>query len=152
VIEWYKDLARTLDYVETRADLDSSRLAYYGFSWGARLGPLFLALEPRLKTGILVAGGLKFARALPEADPFNFASRVTAPVLMVNGRYDYFFPLETSQEPLLRLLGTPPQDKRHVVLDCGHAPPDAAVAKEVLDWLDTYLGPVHSAAGAGGRP
>jgi formylglycine-generating enzyme required for sulfatase activity/predicted esterase len=149
VIEWYKDLARTLDYVETRADLDSSRLAYYGFSWGARLGPLFLAIEPRLKTGILVAGGLKFARALPEADPFNFASRVTVPVLMVNGRYDYYFPLETSQEPLLRLLGAPPRDKRHVVLDCGHAPPDAAVAREVLDWLDRYLGPVGSPAGPG---
>ncbi|PYY03704.1 MAG: hypothetical protein DMG64_06910 [Acidobacteria bacterium] len=142
VLDWYKDLARTLDYLETRSDLDSSRTAYYGFSWGARLGPLFLAVEPRLKAAVLVSGGLKFARALPEADPFNFVSHVRVPVLMVNGRYDYFFPLETSQQPLLRLLGTPTQNKRHVVLDCGHAPPSVPLAKEVLPWLDRYLGSV----------
>jgi len=142
VIEWYQDLARTLDYVETRADLDSSRVAYYGLSWGARLGPLFLALEPRLKAAILVGGGLKFARAFPEADPFNFAPRVKVPVLMVNGRYDFYFPLETSQEPLLRLLGTRPRDKRHVLIGSGHLPPDTAIARETLDWLDRYLGPV----------
>ncbi|HJW99977.1 MAG TPA: SUMF1/EgtB/PvdO family nonheme iron enzyme [Terriglobales bacterium] len=142
VLDWYKDLARTLDYLQTRSDLDSSRIAYYGFSWGARLGPLFLAVEPRLKTAVLVSGGLKFARTLPEADPFNFVSHVRVPVLMVNGKYDYFFPLETSQQPLLRLLGTSSQHKRHVVFDCGHAPPSAPLAKEVLPWLDRYLGEV----------
>lgn len=151
VIQWYQDLARTLDYVESRADLDSSRVAYFGFSWGARLGPLFLAVEPRLKTAILLAGGLKFARALPEADPFNFAPRVTVPVLMVNGRYDYYFPVETSQEPLLRLLGTPARDKRHVLMESGHVLPDAAVAGEVLDWLDEHLGPVAPPLDAASR-
>ena len=144
VLDWYKDLARTLDYLQTRSDFDSSRIAYYGFSWGARLGPLFLAVEPRLKTAVLVSGGLKFARALPEADPFNFVSRVKVPVLMVNGKYDYFFPPETSQEPLFRRLGTPSQHKRHVVFECGHAPPSTPLAKEVLPWLDRYLGPVSS--------
>jgi len=149
VVEWYQDLARTLDYVETRADLDSSRIAYFGFSWGARLGPLFLAIEPRLKTAVLASGGLKFARALPEADPFNFASHVRVPVLMVNGRYDFYFPVETSQEPLLRLLGAPPRDKRHVLIESGHILPDAAVAREALDWLDRYLGPVEAPARSG---
>lgn len=142
VLDWYRDLARTLDYVETRRDLDASRIAYYGFSWGARLGPIFLALDPRLKAAVLLSGGLKFARTFPEADPFNFASRVTVPVLMVNGRYDYFFPLETSQQPLLHLLGTPPRDKRHVVLASGHSPPLTPVTREMLAWLDRYLGPV----------
>lgn len=142
VFAWYKDLARTLDYIETRRDLDASRIAYYGFSWGARLGPLFLALDPRLKAAVLVSGGLKVATTFPEADPFNFASRVTAPVLMLNGRYDYFFPLETSQKPLLRLLGTPVADKRHLVFESGHAPPFTPVITAMLDWFDRYLDPV----------
>lgn len=142
VLDWYRDLGRTLDYIETRRDLDASRIAYAGFSWGARLGPLFLALDQRLKAAALVAGGFKFARTFPEADPFNFAARVTVPVLMVNGRYDYFFPLETSQQPLLTLLGTPERDKRHVVLESGHAPPAPATVKEMLKWFDQYLGPV----------
>jgi pimeloyl-ACP methyl ester carboxylesterase len=80
-------------------------------------------------------------------DPFNFASRVTVPVLMVNGRYDYFFPLETSQQPLLHLLGSPARDKRHVLLESGHSPPLTPVATEVLAWLDRYLGPVSVAGG-----
>lgn len=146
MIDWYRDLARAIDYVETRSDLDASRIAYLGFSWGARLGPLFLALEPRMKAAALVSGGLKFARTFPEADPFNFAGRVTVPVLMVNGKYDYFFPLETSQQPLFALLGTRPADKRHVVVESsGHVPPPSVIVKEVLAWLDRYLSPVSGA-------
>ena len=142
VLAWYKDVGRTLDYVETRSDLDASRIAYVGFSWGARLGPIFLALDPRLKVAALVGGGLKFARTFPEVDPFNFASRVTVPVLMVNGRYDFFFPLETSQQPLLELLATSGRDKRHVVLNAGHAPPVTPTVTEMLRWMDRYLGAV----------
>jgi dienelactone hydrolase len=146
MIDWYRDLARAIDYVETRSDLDASRIAYLGFSWGARLGPLFLALEPRMKAAALVSGGLKFARTFPEADPFNFAGRVTVPVLMVNGKYDYFFPLETSQQPLFALLGTRPADKRHVVVESsGHVPPPSVIVREVLAWLDRYLSPVSGA-------
>ena len=54
-------------------------------------------------------------------DPFNFAPRVTMPVLMLNGRYDFAAPLETSQRPLFRLLATPAKDKRHVLFESGHA-------------------------------
>jgi hypothetical protein len=42
------------------------------------------------------------------------------PVLMVNGRYDYVFPLEKSQEPLFKMLGTPEKDKEHIVLETPH--------------------------------
>lgn len=62
---------------------------------------------------------------------------------MVNGRDHFFFPLEPAQIPLFRLLGVPDRDKRHVVLEGGHVPNDwQAVVKEILDWLDRYLGPV----------
>jgi hypothetical protein len=61
---------------------------------------------------------------------------------MLNGRSDYFYPLETSQLPLYRSLGTPAQDKRHVLFDSGHLLPRNEVIRETLDWLDRYLGPV----------
>ena len=64
------------------------------------------------------------------------------PVLMLNGRYDHFFPVESSQIPLFRLLGTPEKDKKHVIYDTGHAPPRKDFIRETLDWLDKYLGPV----------
>jgi hypothetical protein len=32
VLEWSKDLGRTIDYIETRPDLDARRIALYGVS------------------------------------------------------------------------------------------------------------------------
>ena len=38
VIMWAKDLSRSLDYLETRPDVSLDRLAFYGVSWGGRMG------------------------------------------------------------------------------------------------------------------
>ena len=141
VIMWAKDLGRSLDWIATRPDLDAKRVAYYGASWGAFLGPLMLAVDERLKVGVLVGGGLEAQEALPESDPFHFLGLVHQPVLMVNGRYDFFFPVEETQVPMFKGLGTPAKDKRHVVLEAGHVPPNDVLTQEVLDWLDRYLGP-----------
>ena len=138
---WVRDFRRAVDYAVSRPDLDSTRLAFYGFSWGGRTGPLLLALEPRIKVAILYVAGFKLQRALPEADPFNYAPRVRIPVLMVNARHDFFFPIETSQLPLYRMLGSPAEAKRHVVYEGGHTVPRAVLMRETQDWLDRWLGP-----------
>ncbi|MGI9103307.1 MAG: bifunctional serine/threonine-protein kinase/formylglycine-generating enzyme family protein [Terriglobales bacterium] len=140
VIDWSKDLGRTLDYIQTRPELDHQRIAYFGLSWGAALGPVMTATNDRIRVNLLLGGGLEQQKTLPECDPFNFAPRVKQPTLMVNGRYDYFFPVETSQDHLFRTLGSAPPDKRHVIFEAGHVPPNDLVMKEVLSWLDKYLG------------
>ena len=142
VMMWAKDVRRSIDYLDTRGDLDHGHLALYGFSWGAALAPLLLAVEPRINVGIMLGGGLCMQDSMPEADPFNFAPLVRQPMLMLNGRYDFFFPVDTSQRPLFDRLGSAPADKRHVVFDAGHLPPNDLFTKEVLDWLDRHLGPV----------
>jgi dienelactone hydrolase len=143
-IQGAKDLARSIDYLETRTDIDRERLAFYGVSAGAFLAPPLLAIEQRFKAAVLQSGGLGFWKPLPEVDPFNFAPRVTLPVLMLNGRYDFVVPLRTSQRPLFRLLASPARDKRHVLFESGHAGyPMNVVMKEILDWFDRYLGPVR---------
>jgi dienelactone hydrolase len=141
-IQQVKDLRRSVDYLETRPDIDTQRLAYYGVSWGATQGAIMTALEKRFKAAVFAAGGCNNAKVLPEADPMNFAPRVKLPVLMINGRYDFMTPVDTCQEPLFHALGTPSQDKQHVLFDTGHSPPQLPVMKESLDWLDHYLGPV----------
>jgi eukaryotic-like serine/threonine-protein kinase len=78
---------------------------------------------------------------MPEVDELNFAPRVRVPTLLVDGRYDEIFPLETSQNVMSRFLGTPEKDKRHAVLEGAHIPPYDQM-KEILDWLDKYQGPV----------
>lgn len=64
------------------------------------------------------------------------------PVLMLNGRYDFIRTSTTLQLPLFRLLGTPEADKRHRQYDTGHVPPLRELVREVLNWLDRYVGPV----------
>jgi len=92
---------------------------------------------------VLISGGLEVQDTLPEVDPLNFAPHVLQPTLMINGRYDFFFPVETSQQPLFALLGAKASDKRYIVVDGGHYPPQDLLVKETVDWLDRYLGPVR---------
>ncbi len=143
VIQWSKDVARSLDYLEERPDIDRDRLAFHGLSMGADVGPLAAAVDARFRAVVLVAGGLSTEEEPPEVDAFHFAPRVTAPVLMINGRHDFASPLEASQKPLFRALGTPDDLKRHYIFEGGHVPPRwQEVARETLDWLDRQLGPV----------
>jgi dipeptidyl aminopeptidase/acylaminoacyl peptidase len=143
-IMWYRDLASSIDYLETRSDIDRAKLAYMGHSMGTRFSPTILAMENRVKVAVLLAGGLEAPGALPEADPVTFLPRVKTPVLLVAGLYDPGYPVETAQKPMIELLGTSPKDKRHVILPVGHATlvPDVrtVVVREALDWLDRYLG------------
>jgi dienelactone hydrolase len=140
VIAWAKDMRRTIDYLDTRADIDTTRVAYFGWSWGGYLGGLMPAVEPRFKAVVLLVAGLEFQRGQPEVEPINFLPRIRIPVLMLNGQYDHYFPVETSQRPMFRLLGAPPDRKRQVISQGGHFVPRAQLVKETLDWLDRYLG------------
>ena len=99
-------------------------------------------IESRFKAAVFADGGLDNRKILSEVNPLNFAPRVKIPVLMINGRYDFVIPFETCQQPLFRLLGTPPTEKRQVVLESGHDLPLTPLFKETLNWLDHYLGPV----------
>jgi len=141
VIDWAKDMRRSIDYLETRPDIDTARVAYFGASWGGYLGGLMPAVEPRFKAVVLLVAGLEMQRGLPEVEPINFLPRIRIPVLMLNGQYDHYFPVETAQRPFFRLLGTPPDRKRQVISEGGHFVPRTTLVKETLDWLDRYLGP-----------
>ena len=143
VVRQYQDFSRTLDYLKTRSDIDDERLAYFGLSYGAAMAPIILAQETRLRTAVLCFGGFYAERHPPEADPFHFAPRVRVPILLISGRSDHAFPLEASQEPFFRALGTPEREKRRVVREGGHTVLQNDVVRESLGWLDAQLGPVE---------
>jgi len=142
VIMMVKDLRRTVDYLETRAEIDTARLGYVGFSWGGRIGALALAVEPRFKLAVLYLPGLMPVPFRPEIDEINFLPRVNVPVLMLTGRYDDVFPLGTSSAHFFRMLGTPPAHKQQVIYETQHFLPRAGQITETLNWLDRYFGPV----------
>jgi dienelactone hydrolase len=142
VVMWRKDIGRTIDYLETRKDIQADKLAYLGWSWGGYMGGIIPAVETRFKALVLNVGGMVMNRSLPEADQLNYLPRVKQPILMLNGKYDMFFPLETSQKPMFNFLGTAKEDKKMIIYEAGHLVPRTDFVKETLAWYDKYLGPV----------
>lgn len=143
LIMWRKDIGRSIDYLETRKDIQVDKLGYLGWSWGGYMGGIMPAIEKRFKAVALNVGGMVMNKSLPEADQLNYLPRVTQPVLMLNGKHDLFFPIETSQIPMYNFLGTPKENKKRIVYDAGHLVPRIDFVKETLLWYDKYLGPVN---------
>lgn len=140
-----KDLRRTVDYLETRADLNAAAIGFFGYSWGGVNGPVALAQEPRLRVAVIQIGLLPPMTATPEVDPVNALPRVRVPTLMFSGEFDAMVPMENANR-YFSLIGTSPAQKRHVIAIGGHFIPRALVIRESLDWLDKYLGPVGGSA------
>jgi dienelactone hydrolase len=142
VIKWVKDCRRSIDYLETREDIDMDHLGYLGDSWGGYMGGIISAVEERIKLAILIRGGLFKGWRYPEAEGITYIPRVKIPVLMLNGKYDIIFPLETNVKPMIDLLGTPDEHKVLKVYETDHFVPRNAMINETLNWLDKYFGPV----------
>ena len=143
LIQQVKDLRRCIDFLETRPDIDGSKLALEGLSWGAVTAPVALAVEERIRASVLIAGGLLPLKDMPPVvHPLNYLSRVKIPTLMLNGNYDMWVTPETSQQPMFALLGTPAEHKLWKLYETDHIPPRNEVIKETVAWLDRWLGPV----------
>jgi dienelactone hydrolase len=140
-IQRCKDLYRSVDYLETREDIDIGRLGFFSISGGSQTALIALPQEPRIKAAVLAEAGLPVGRKPPEVDGINFAPRLRIPVLELSGRYNTY-PVETNQLPLFHLLGTPERDKRLVLFESGGRGPAQQYIKDTLDWFDRYLGPV----------
>ena len=136
-----KDLGRTIDYLETRADIDSKRIAYMGVSMGAALGVIFAGVEERFNAVIFLDGGFMYEKPLPGANQADFAPRIKAPTLLISGKFDWIF---LGKDALLRLIGTPSADKKAITFDTAHDVSEqrSDLIREVLAWLDRYLGKI----------
>ncbi|MFC2158427.1 SUMF1/EgtB/PvdO family nonheme iron enzyme [Acidobacteriota bacterium] len=144
-IQVVKDLKRSIDYLESRPEIDHDKLAYYGFSWGGLLGGIIPAVEDRIKVNILNMAGFVGNTVQPEIDPVNYLSRITKPTLLLSGRYDFnAFPLKTHAEPFFDMLGTSEDHKFHAIFDSDHFIPTNGLIREVSNFLDKYFGPAAS--------
>lgn len=145
-VQIVEDCRRAIDYLETREDIDKSKLGLFGYSWGFRMGLHIMAVDDRIKAGAFFSGGLSKQIASEnyplEVDAFQFLPHIHQPLLILNGRYDYQFPLEVSIEPIKKFLGTPEKDLRILLYETDHWVPREDMIRETLDWLDKYFGPV----------
>ena len=140
------DLQRAVDYLETRAEVDMEKLGYVGFSWGAEQGCVAGAVESRIRALVFVAGGVGDGSPTVETTAYAYAPLVSAPVVMVNGRYDTVYPVESSQPALFELLGSKIKDR--VTVDRDHDIPPGDIAEQVDRWLSLHFGQIRKSAGA----
>ena len=140
-----KDYRKSIDYLRTRGDIDANNIAFYGMSWGPFIGTILSCVEPRIKTNVFVSGGLR-PQGRPEVNPLNFVGRITIPTLMLNGRYDSVLPLDAYIRPMYESLSTPKKDKKLVLFDTDHIPPQDGLTSETLAWFDRYMGKVNAIA------
>lgn len=148
--QWVSEMRQSVEFLRSRKDVDAERIGYFGFSQGAMWAPNLLAMEPRAKAAVLLAGGLEGPMSNgdtlpPEIDMATYAPRTKVPVLMLNGRSDIRFPYETSQVPLFNLLGSPPGKKKHKTYPGGHSLLGwyDDMVKDTHDWFDEQFGPVN---------
>ncbi|HEV2829261.1 MAG TPA: SUMF1/EgtB/PvdO family nonheme iron enzyme, partial [Pyrinomonadaceae bacterium] len=140
-VNWTTDIRRGLDYLQTRNEIDQTRIVFFGPSAGARIGLILAAVETRYRAVILIGAGVvkDDLQTIPEANPINFAPHIRGPKVMVHGRYDEDTPLKTQGEPLFKLLREP---KRLILYDGGHIPNWEVLATTLNSWLDETMGPV----------
>lgn len=88
------DVRRAVDYVFTRPEVDTTRVALMGESMGGFNACRAAGLEPRLASVVLVVTGA-WPGSLGTDDPMwsemhalNFAPRISAPTLMVYSKHD----------------------------------------------------------------
>jgi dipeptidyl aminopeptidase/acylaminoacyl peptidase len=121
-----------VDYVETRADLDVSRIGMWGVSLGGYYAPRAAAFEKRIKACIALGGPFDFGAAwdgLPELTREAFrvrshskteqdarkhaatlslagiAQTITCPIFIVNGRQDRIVPAADAERLACEVKG-----------------------------------------------
>ena len=156
------DYRRGLDYLATRPDIDSKRIGLVGASLGGIMGGVLTAVEPRIKTSVLIVGGgdwrtllakstndaavrlRELTKDLPPSamdpldlvDPIYYVGHISPrPLLMQNGRKDDVVLPACAQAMWERAQ----QPKAIDWYDSGHVPPLVEVFLKTMSWFGKYL-------------
>ena len=152
---------RALDYLETRAEVDSDRFAITGRSGGAAMSWFTAAVEPRIKAVMPIMGIGTYAVSVPDNTqrmhcdcmyPVNFSMQdmihlgaliAPRPLFMAHGREDALFPVagyEEFESAISSLYASYGEEEkfRNLVVESGHEDSDLLRA-EAVRWLDRWI-------------
>jgi dienelactone hydrolase len=140
------DARRAIDLLAGRADVDATRIGYYGFSYGAWLGAITASVDKRVSLLVLRSGGpqilAEIARSssgtttaaydvlMSAVDQMAYAANITTPVLVQNGSRDTTFTAEQMRAWQERVGGA----KTVKTYDAGHTL-DAQSLADALAWI-----------------
>jgi formylglycine-generating enzyme required for sulfatase activity len=144
-VEWYArhiaEMRRGLDYLLARPDIDASRVAFLGVSFGG--GFMVLpAVESRYRAVVISGVGLEKGEVHRKAFSINYIPLIKAPTLLFHGQFDEGEPLRTVAEPVFNLL---PDGAEKFIHTGGHHDPKTQ-AREVNAWLNKTFGPATPGA------
>jgi dienelactone hydrolase len=157
------DLRRAVDLLQSLPYVDGRRVAYVGYSAGARMGAILAAYEPRIRAFDLMSGGglstQAYVKAAPAADRKAVAAAFAGLddlVTIRRARADLFFQDGSKDRvvphgQLVALARAAPQPKRVRWYPADHNLNRRAIHDQ-LDWLAHELGlrgPIVKGAVAG---
>lgn len=144
------DLSRTVDFIETRPELDAKKIGFMGISLGGITGTIFTGVEKRVKVPVIVLAGGQFnlmygKKALTaEAkdftsiiEPLNFVEQIAPrPLLMINAEED-----EIVLPVMSKLLYKKAKKPKKIIWFPGkhHTIPIEKVYQEATNWFNKYL-------------
>ena len=167
--EYERPVAAVLDWLATRPDLDSARVALWGVSLGGYYAARAAAFEPRLKAAVCLTGPFDFGEAFDRAPPLTraaftarsfaateddaraiarrmdlsaVAARIICPIHIVGGRLDRVIPPDHAERLAAAVSGPVTLT---MVEDGTHVANNRPYAyrPQVADWLSRVLAPVQ---------
>jgi poly(3-hydroxybutyrate) depolymerase len=160
-IQLMVDLRRAVDLLSQHEKVDTSRLGYVGYSYGAAMGGLLAGIEPRIRAyGLMVGdGGLvnhfmdedrpvggfetidpeareRWLEAMEPIEPIHFVGQASPSALYFqNARNDR----SVSEEDALAYQAAGSEPKKIQWYDSGHGLPTQAYL-DMIDWLAEEVG------------
>jgi dienelactone hydrolase len=146
------DLRRAVDLLRSLPEVDPKRIAYVGYSAGARTGAILAGVEHRIRAYDLLSGGAsppqqyaaaapprlraRIVRVLRSVDPLRYVRRAAPSALFFqDGRRDQVVP----HEALLALARAGSRPKQVRWYPAGHGL-DTTAYRDQLRWLSRELG------------
>jgi len=149
-----KDLRRAVDFLVSRSEIDASRLAYIGHSFGALVGGVLAGVEKRIRAFVLMAGTGSFmdvvalnmpflegpvlehyAQVIAPIDPVHYV-RHAAPAALF---FQFGMQDEFTRDQFERFAEAASEPKLVRWYDTDHYFQIAEAQKDRLDWLQTRL-------------
>ena len=159
VLAW--DDIRTVDYLQTRREVDPDRIACAGLSIGGWRAVFLAGLDPRIKAACVVGWMTSFRNLIPHYEVYTVPSAMVPglleymdypdvasltmpnPLLVVHGRQDSLFPPDGVEAAIDNLRGCyqtigNPERFDTMFFDGPHKFPLQAQQK-MMDWFDRWV-------------
>jgi dienelactone hydrolase len=146
-----RDLRRAVDLLQSLPYVDGRRIAFVGFSGGARMGAILAGSEPRIRAFDLISGGGLPAAAFVDAAPVAVRKQVAkafeglddlAEIRRSHARFLFQDGLRDEVVPraqLAALAAAAPRPKELRWYETGHVPGKRALHEQLV-WLARELG------------